>query len=138
MKNFAHIILYNKKGKVCLQRRDRNKKIKHPNTIGFFGGSIKKGETPRKAVIRECYEETGYKLKDPVLLDRIKYPINKPEGYRYVFIEEYENKYPLKIKEGRGEKWLTKLDAERNKKILKIDKIILKKFYYSIKTGRIK
>lgn len=36
---------------------DRNGKWTHP------GGGIKKGETPEKAAVRECFEETGIRCK---------------------------------------------------------------------------
>lgn len=58
----AHIILVNKQGNILLtQRRDV------PVWV-IPGGHLEKGETPKDAVIRELYEETGIKVNDATLI----------------------------------------------------------------------
>src|SRR3989344_5747818 len=62
------LILENIKGKILMQLRDNNPKIRYPNFWGFPGGGAEKGETPEEAVTRELLEETNYKLTNPVYI----------------------------------------------------------------------
>lgn len=59
------VILPYIKDKVLMQLRDIKPDISFPGCWWFFGGLIKKGETPKKAAHRELFEETGYRT--PVL-----------------------------------------------------------------------
>ena len=54
---FAGGCLFDKNGKVLLQRRGDS------NKWGFPGGAIELGETPEMAAIREVKEETGLDVK---------------------------------------------------------------------------
>ena len=48
------VLLINKEGKIlCVSRKD------NPNDFGLCGGKVDKGETFKKAAIRELFEETG-------------------------------------------------------------------------------
>ena len=46
-----------KDNKFLLQLRDNKKNIYYPNSWGFFGGEVGKGETPENSVKREVKEE---------------------------------------------------------------------------------
>jgi len=54
--------------RVILLNKNRILLIKHPYDDYWVlpGGGIKKKETPTKAAIRECLEETGYKILEPL------------------------------------------------------------------------
>ena len=47
------------KSSVILQLRDNKRNIPYPNRWGYFSGSLKKGEDPQHAAIREFNEELG-------------------------------------------------------------------------------
>jgi 8-oxo-dGTP pyrophosphatase MutT (NUDIX family) len=58
MINAAFILLRSPSGSVLLLRRSKDED--HPGTWALPGGKIKPGETPEKAAVRECLEETGF------------------------------------------------------------------------------
>lgn len=64
MRESVSIILQNKEGKILMQLRDNKPNILYPNCWGFFGGSLKKGETPEEGIKREIKEEINYNLKN--------------------------------------------------------------------------
>lgn len=55
--NFAGSILQNDEGKILLQLRGDKK------TWAIPGGTVELGESTLEACLRECYEETGIKVK---------------------------------------------------------------------------
>ena len=57
----ASIFLLRSDGAALFQHRDDKSSIKHPNTWGLPGGQIETGESLEEGVLRELYEETGYK-----------------------------------------------------------------------------
>ena len=57
------VVIFRTDGKVLLLRRNRNKR--NGGRWEVPGGSLKFGESPRKAAIREVFEETGFRL-DPL------------------------------------------------------------------------
>lgn len=57
MKELAVALLIAPDGRIILQRRGKSAKIS-AGKLGFFGGHIEEGETPREACIRELSEET--------------------------------------------------------------------------------
>ena len=62
------IVLFDKKHKILLQHRTNNAN-RNPGIWGFFGGRIKPGESPLKALYREIWEELRYLLKAPFLFE---------------------------------------------------------------------
>lgn len=94
------IILYNKNKKILLQHRDGNAPTS-PGKWGFFGGSLEKDETPLECVIRECFEELGYQLESPKLIEE------KEINSMYVFIEKYNSSKKLILNEGDYLGWFS-------------------------------
>ena len=60
-KNETVVVLPYFKNKVLMQLRDFKEGIAFPGNWGFFGGGVKKGETPVEAAKRELFEEISYK-----------------------------------------------------------------------------
>ena len=58
-------------GKVLMQLRDFDSRIRHPGTWSYFSGSIKIGEKPEQAVRRELLEEIGYVAGEITELGRL-------------------------------------------------------------------
>ena len=48
-------------------------KNKYRNVWEIAGGVIEQGETPRECAIRECFEESGYKISDARFIGLIKW-----------------------------------------------------------------
>lgn len=120
VRNVSVIILYNKDKEILLQHRSETA-TRNPGFWGFFGGGIEKGETPVEAVVRETFEELGYKLKNPKNV-----MIQKPTNARtmYVFMEEYDISQKLELNEGQGMKWIG-LPCPKDMKIYDYDKEVL-------------
>ncbi|NTV31524.1 NUDIX domain-containing protein [candidate division WWE3 bacterium] len=87
--------------KILLQHRDNNPQIFSPNVWCLPSGSVEGTETPRECAIRECFEETGYKLKNPIW-----YACHQELFYgrwikRFFFVEEYDHVQPIHCYEGQ-------------------------------------
>ena len=69
------------------------------STIGFVGGEIDEGETPKEAMIRECFEETGYQLNVSDLNDLVKISEKKTSfgSTNYCFSLEVDKEVLLAI-----------------------------------------
>lgn len=63
-----------KDNKFLLQLRDNKKHIYYPNSWGFFGGEVSKGETPENSVKREVKEELSEKCNFLVKLFECENP----------------------------------------------------------------
>ena len=103
------IILYDENKKILLQHRTDDAPI-FPGKWGFFGGGIKKNETPKECVIRECYEELEYKLKKPKLIHQKRILLVFKQ---YVFIEKYDASKKLILKEGKDMRWFKIPETEK-------------------------
>ncbi len=64
-------LIRDRKGKIFLQKRHDSLIPSAHNKWEFPGGKVNYGERPDKAVVRECYEETGFKIKALRLLPYI-------------------------------------------------------------------
>lgn len=77
MNQSAHIIIINREGKILLTQRE---------DIPFWvvpGGHLNKKESPKVAVLRELYEETGIKIKKVNLI--AKYYTKNGNIKKYLF-----------------------------------------------------
>lgn len=110
------IVLYDDEKRFLLQHRDDGIYLA-PDMWAFFGGGLEQGETPEQCVVRECFEEINYQLKNPKLVLKSRYSLHDAEGkFRkgviYVFVEKCVDKSGLKLQEGQGWGWFSFKEAE--------------------------
>lgn len=106
MKYAAEIILYDDKKRILFQHRTDDAST-YPNYYGLFGGGIEKGEAPRDTIIRECYEELEYRLREPKsVLNIICDSIYGEKRNKFIFMEKYDKSQKLILHEGQGLEWI--------------------------------
>ncbi|MEM5778098.1 MAG: NUDIX hydrolase [Candidatus Aenigmatarchaeota archaeon] len=136
VRNVAIIIFYDDKKRILLQNRRGISKL--GEEWGFFGGGIKKGETPEQAVVRETKEELGFDLKEYKYIGSYFYRIKKCLKKKFhlkfdavsckVFIAPLkENFSKFKQKEGKRMRMFTLEKAEKLKMVCKEDIEMIKK-----------
>jgi 8-oxo-dGTP diphosphatase len=59
----AHVLLFDRAGRLLIYLRDNNPTIPFPNHWDLFGGHVEPDETPEQAMVREVREELGIELK---------------------------------------------------------------------------
>ena len=74
----VHVLVFNDKGELFLQKRSMNKDVAAGKWDTSVGGHVNSGETPGKAVKREMEEELGIAACDPEFL------------YTYIHSNQYE------------------------------------------------
>lgn len=100
-----------------IKRRDkwlmakRSKRVNNPGLWGFFGGTVDKGETPKKALTREIEEEAGLKVRNAIHLKTIQLP-NKTLEFWEVQVRVAK---PKLNKEHSNFKWMKFKDATSKK-----------------------
>jgi len=105
MIKYANAIIYDE-DRVLMKLRDNDPSVPYPGIWCLPGGHIDRGETPKQAVIRECQEECGYKLKNPRKYKTYLYKFIKGEPEVAVFFEEYDGKQRIICKEGADMRFL--------------------------------
>ena len=98
---FANIILVDDKNRVLLQLRDRKEGLLYPGAWCLPGGKIEKGESAKEAVMRECEEETEYKLSSPKHFKTIPYPFLDGNPLTAFYSEKYDGKQKIVCNEGQ-------------------------------------
>ena len=84
-----------------MQHRTKDAKLL-PDYWAFFGGGLKKGETPENAVLREAFEELNCVLKSPQLILERDSQENNTRGHLYIYTEQFNgDKASLKLMEGQ-------------------------------------
>ncbi|HJO95650.1 MAG TPA: NUDIX domain-containing protein [Victivallales bacterium] len=63
----VHLIIFNNRGEILLQKRSLNKDIQPGKWDTAVGGHINPGENIEEAVIREMNEELGISLEKPLI-----------------------------------------------------------------------
>lgn len=87
--------------RVLLQKRDKIPDIFGPGYWGLPGGTVNKSdETFESAVIREFQEETGYLLKNPILLGKYVFFPKRQKTVARIFYEVYDGKQKISCFEG--------------------------------------
>ncbi len=131
----ALVILYDAKKRFLLQHRSADAKVL-PGYWAFFGGGIKKHETPKDAVCREALEELNYILKDPVLFAEQRFELAGRNGHMYVYFEEFSgDKSNLKLNEGQGWGWYS-LPQAQGLKMIGHDRSLLERLAKFLNKGK--
>lgn len=92
----------------------RNKKENDINKNKYIGvgGHIEHGESPEDCIIREAFEETGLKLKNPALRGFLTFVINDIDEYTFLFTcDDFEGELS-ECSEGELE-WVNKEDVAK-------------------------
>lgn len=116
------IIFFDKSGKILIQ--DRREIEKQGKPYGFFGGSIEKGETPEKAIVREVQEELSIDLDYFKLVKELKEKNDELDLEYYIYLAHIPDKDKINVKEGKP--FFTNINdvlsldlSDRDKSILK-------------------
>lgn len=94
--------------KVLMQLRDNNPNIYEPNKWNLPGGKMEGSESSVEAIKREFVEETGYVLRDPKLVSKLRMNYDQLEFDWYIFSEDYDGKQEIGCFEGQQMKFLSK------------------------------
>lgn len=80
-----------KDSKVLMINRNKRKDDMHFGKWNGLGGKFNPGETPEECVVREVYEESGLKIKNPELKGFLTFPAfdDEEDWYVFVFIAKY-------------------------------------------------
>jgi 8-oxo-dGTP pyrophosphatase MutT (NUDIX family) len=127
----AAILLYDVNGRVLLQKRELTRSFL-PGYWCFFGGGLDPHETARQAIVREAYEELGYRLSKPecVLTTTFQHPSSRTR--LSVFIEAFDSKQALTLHEGQDWGWFSE-DAIEDLKMLESDKYLLRYVFEDVR-----
>ncbi len=134
-----------KDGKTLMLHRVKKENDIHEGKWNGLGGKIEKGETPEECIIREVKEESGLKIKNPVLKGILTFPAfdGIEDWYVFVFVATEFEEELIDSQEGNLE-WidddkLTSLNLWEGDKIflkwLNQDKCFSGKFVY--KNGKL-
>ena len=126
------IVLFYDKNNVLVQDRKDFAIRRFGEEYGFFGGKIKKGETPKQALKREIKEELNIEIKN---CDFFKKYVQKFKRFnaiieRSVFIAPMPDIETLKVDEGKP--FVTQFKESFNLKMMPGDLDILKEIYQSL------
>ena len=108
---FANVIIYDDRS-VLLQLRDNDPNIGWPGIWCLPGGHIEQSESPKEAIIRECFEETNYNLKNPKQFRKYQYDYIEGKPWEVVFSEKYDGKQKIICKEGQKMEFIHLSDLE--------------------------
>jgi len=90
-----------KNNRALMQLRDKKSGVVMPGRWGLPGGVVEKNETLKQAITREFQEETGYKLKNPILFTTDSYTVKGIKVKGYIFYETYDGKQNISCSEGK-------------------------------------
>jgi 8-oxo-dGTP diphosphatase len=85
---FATLCYIRKNDRTLMIHRVKREGDMHAGKWNGLGGKIIPGETPEECVVREVYEESGLKLKKPLLRGVLTFPgfANDEDWYAFVFL----------------------------------------------------
>jgi 8-oxo-dGTP diphosphatase len=86
-------IIDRKNSKTLMIHRVKKKDDYHEGKWNGLGGKFNKGETPEECVVREVFEESGLKIKNPSMRGFITFPLFDGADDWYVFlftVDDYE------------------------------------------------
>jgi 8-oxo-dGTP diphosphatase len=84
----ATLCYVKKNGKTLMIHRNKKQNDVHAGKWNGLGGKVEPGETPEECVIREIFEESGLRIRNPRLSGLITFPkfAHGEDWYAYVFI----------------------------------------------------
>lgn len=97
-----------------------------PGHWGLPGGEVEVNETPKQAVVREFQEETGYKLKNPILFETDSYVAEGEKTKGYIFYEVYDRRQRIDCFEGKKMEFKSLEDLKEVKVIPRHDEFVKK------------
>jgi len=95
------ICIYNKEGKVLLQKRTADAPT-YPSHWALFAGTVEEGERAMDTLKREMLEELEYELQKP----RFHFIIEH-NGPKHFFSEEFKDGSKLVLHEGDKMRWFS-------------------------------
>jgi isopentenyl-diphosphate delta-isomerase type 1 len=108
----VHVLIFNKKGNMLLQKRSANKSFCPLHWSTAVGGHVQSGENYKEAAQREFVEELGVIV--PVkFMFKIKY--QDPRGFFMllgIFKATYEGKFEINTQEVESVKYFSKKELE--------------------------
>jgi len=121
------LILINADNKVLLQHRADNLE-RYPGYWGFFGGGIEEGETPEEGLVREMFEESGYKVNNQKLLFKKEFEHDNYYGIVHLYVSRYDGKQDFVIStESQAIGWFH-FSELKDKKMHEEDYLYLERF----------
>jgi len=139
-KILATLCYIRKNGRTLMLHRIKKKNDLHEGKYNGLGGKLEDGETPEECVIREVYEESGLRIKNPLFKGMLTFPMfdGKNDWIVFVFRAKRFSGKMINSREGdlvwiENHKLLDLNLWEGDKKFLKYidsDKIFSGKFIY--------
>jgi len=86
MKILATLCYIRKNGKTLMLHRIKKENDLHQGKYNGLGGKFEDGESPEECVIREVFEESGLKIKDPELKGILTFPYFDEKNDWVVFV----------------------------------------------------
>lgn len=125
-KILATLCYVRKNGKTLMLHRVKKENDIHKDKYNGLGGKFEDGESPEECVIREVYEESGLKIKNPLLKGILAFPKFDGKNDWIVFVFTAE-KFSGKLRQSKEGNLLW----VKNEDLLKLnlwegDKIFLK------------
>lgn len=89
----ATLCYIRRSGKTLMIHRVKKANDMHQGKWNGLGGKLNPGETPEECAVREIFEESGLRVKNPILKGFLTFPsfANDEDWYAFVFvINEFE------------------------------------------------
>ncbi|WP_370276577.1 NUDIX domain-containing protein [Roseovarius indicus] len=101
---YSGVLLVAEDGELILQFRDDKPGITNPGRVSLFGGTAKRGETPRKAACRELHEETCISVEpgELLLLGVFPYATGTVSSVAFAYVLPNVDPRSINIIEGAG------------------------------------
>lgn len=117
------MLFHDNEGNILIQDR-KNIKKEGSRDYGFFGGGIKKEESPEQALIREIVEELGVDISSSFKFFK-KHKEFREDLDKILELDVFLSSIPLNYECTEGKPFLTTLDEALNLNISQTDKRIL-------------